>query len=610
MSKKPHPKKKPAKRAHKKATHAPAGAPRRKPTKQSSKKSSKKLAHRASAAHARGGSGRRGAGASSEDAQAAIGSVFERFAKPQYAQATLYDVMNAVMSSVRDPFSTLAAMMARNEDERLSQNAMRLLFLAADDEGVPEAVRDLAQRSAVDPLNAALRDDAVLDSRKCLIGPLLTLLGAEVPTDEYIACFEDYDAALAENKDIVIEGVSDDLEGLDLFASLSKLDALDVFDEADDPDGDPLESAYTAAAVFCEAERDLGAAAAVLAVAFARANDRCDERALRMLDLASRVVTPAAAWALGTLGRLAGGDAAAQHAMRLARQMIAGGTSARPFDAGRFSRALASHVDGDGTRSLFVCMNRDGKEEAAAVFLLNDLLGIKDAFLLLEDVNGALYDFAHAEDAVTCEIVGLECARELVADALSVHERSGAPVPGRVFLCMAFLGVEPLEARPREVRLDAYEPAGPVGDMRRLSDAALLAGSSVYGEMTFTPDEAYAFVAREWADEDPDTFTATDDDRQRFLSCVPEAERWQLAARIAANLEFEAMAGRADDPVNQAAARVRIELCDAERPLAGIPYAQVIASKSIVMVHGNVSCGCRNQREANERAMVRPPIRE
>jgi hypothetical protein len=370
-------------------------------------------------------------------ADAALRFVLELHQHPEHSDKAPGDVLDAVMRSVDDPFPALARMMVRSNDEYLVQSATRLLAIAAEGNGVPPVARDLARATAVEPLNALLRDARVEDSRKYAIGPLLTLLGAEVPRDEFIACFDEYREPSDEDESSALERLTDDLEGLSRFAVLARLDERA---RAPDPEGDPLESAYAAVAELCEAGRDIGAWAAVLTVAHALEHDLRDERAVEALDLAASLGSPAAAWVLETLGATPAGGEEAEHALELAEAMIDLGVSPRPLDPGRFTRALVSRADGGGNRTLFVFIERpETEEEAAAVFVLNKNIGIKDAFWILTDVDDAQEDIAAAKPSIAYERCDQQRASELLAEARALHERCGAPPPGRAVVCMEFL---------------------------------------------------------------------------------------------------------------------------------------------------------------------------
>ena len=86
----------------------------------------------------------------------------------------------------------------------------------------------------------------------------------------------------------------------------------------------------------------------------------------------------------------------------------------------------------------------------------------------------------------------------------------------------------------------------------------------------------------------------------RFLREAASRERPQLTSRLAANLEIEAMAGRARTPSNRMAARVWLALAEPIVPFHEIPYVQALGARAVAAIAQNLDLGYRTQRAANE----------
>lgn len=144
-----------------------------------------------------------------------------------------------------------------------------------------------------------------------------------------------------------------------------------------------------------------------------------------------------------------------------------------------FRQARSSVIDGNGSRQLIVVRGR-GDEAMALCLLLNERIGIKDAFGMPVPAGGLgrLLDVPRDLDV---EFYRIEeaYARELVRDALAIREQGGCSLPATFHLYKhLLLAEEPLAPQ-------AYEPAFPDWDLEELrSDRSLL---EMTADLAFLP---------------------------------------------------------------------------------------------------------------------------
>src|SRR5437588_1105330 len=84
--------------------------------------------------------------------------------------------LRELMRKHRDP-GMLAWLAAYDPAEAVRDEAMLLLVVAAQDPNVPKTLRLRVLRASKTWLAAAMRDPAVADARKLVLGPLLAQLG-------------------------------------------------------------------------------------------------------------------------------------------------------------------------------------------------------------------------------------------------------------------------------------------------------------------------------------------------------------------------------------------------------------------------------------------------
>jgi hypothetical protein len=124
-------------------------------------------------------------------------------------------------------------------------------------------------------------------------------------------------------------------------------------------------------------------------------------------------------------------------------------------------------------------------------------------------------------------------------------------------------------------------------------------GHPVYGEFWVSSDRAYQ------------NLTALGLARGRLTRQLKEkayaeierlaiADRAALASRLAANLEIEARAGRANRPLTRLAARTWLAMQQDVVPFEKIPYVQALCRRAVEAITSNLRQGFKNQTEANE----------
>ncbi len=480
----------------------------------------------------------------------------------------------------------LVELMARDPSLRVSEQAALLLFYSA--RFAPGRLRTRALGSAAADLLEAMRDPTVPDERKYSMGPLLASLGTQLPDPEYAACFKDFEGT--------VERLSRD--GMtSLLDSPEQLEALLAFHCLIGPDAEGVTEPALIEALERAIETllhnaQVGIALVTVSAAICREKGLALEPALSALEVVARTKTPRAAWYLAELSRWpAMGDLGEK-----AKQLLEGGRDVvggrEPLGLGRaqpvgvFSHGLVSALDGEGSRDVVLFFRTSEGTFDGLALLLNERLGVLDVFASFGDGDDLERQARERFGAwAPCD---LAFARELVADALGTHERTGRPVPGRFLLYRPFLGEAPLLPVSRKAELGAYALETIVPDPAIVEGSDALAEHEVYGDLGSTSDAAYAFTRSR---------------RRRtldgFLREVAVPERAILLVRLAAALEVEARAGRARRPVNRMAAKVYLALESELVPFDEVPYVRAVSRRSLLAVEKNVRKGFRSQAEAS-----------
>jgi hypothetical protein len=368
-------------------------------------------------------------------------------------------------------------------------------------------------------------------------------------------------------------------------------------------DTPPDESALAfVAAIIAELHAENAETAATLAgtaVVGACAHGLADGAA-RLLDDVTHLVSSPILWCLDELGRWpALGDVGAKAreiARRVAEQGIQPGYAFRRS----FSHGLLSTVDNTGSRSVTLFfLTPEGTMDGVSL-LYNIYSGFRDAWCVYDDgddLDERLRDLTDFRDVMLAPC-SLTPAREFLGDAWAIHEAESTPLPSAVFLYRPYLGIEPIPPKRREpdlvpYRLDAFSPHPSLFN----DDTDELIGYAAYASLCFTSDKTYEFVA---ANAPKSGKNLSKKRRDVFARDIAVEERDRLLSLMAANLEVEALAGRAHYDPNRQAARVWLGIKEQVLPFHEIPYVQALCAVSTEMVLANIRAGYRNQDEVNE----------
>lgn len=273
-------------------------------------------------------------------------------------------------------------------------------------------------------------------------------------------------------------------------------------------------------------------------------------------------------------------------------------TGGEPYRAGPFSHGIVSKVDGSGSRQLLLFYRAaEGTLEALAL-LLNDTVGIKDVWANFD--AGDVEEEARRHDLqimyAPCDVA---LARELVADALALHVDTDRAVPGRFLLYRHYLGPEPLEPARRRAKLDAYMLESFVPTPALAKGSERLARESIFSDLAPKAPWAYEFLRPEVHKRRP----LSDDVLVNFIREAERNDRDLLLSRMATNLELEALAGRAQKPLNRAAARTYVAIRERVMPFETVPYVREIYRDAAAGILMNLHMGFRSQEEANQAAL-------
>ncbi len=502
-------------------------------------------------------------------------------------------LLGAVLAGSDDPGGDLAWLVAYDLDKGVCDVGVPLLhFVATDKDALAAAGAGKVRKSARTALLKALRDRRVPDDRKLPLAPLFEMLGGRLSEGDYRSFFSDYDAVVRSIARRVASSVMDTPEGIEgVFEAIGLMEtgrgAPSERDVAQllQLHGDAREANPAAAAAL------LGAL-----VALEIEHGRTGEETAAMVDLLAKDASPRAAWCIDELGRWPAAGPIGARCRALAgalreKGVLPGGVRPPEFVSGLFSA-----VDGAGSRNLtIITKSADGGLDGL-VLMPNDQVGIKDAWCAFGDGREAEARFKSAKEivAVRCS---MELARELVADALAIHEQTRRPPPGRFFIYRPVFGAEPIVPRRRSPDLGAYgvpgpEAASPVSE-REAFDMLDCPG---YRELWFCSDFVYETISK-----------MTRGGRQRLsdiqleklmVEVLPQ-ERERLLSRLAANLEILALAGKASRRENRLAFRVWRELSKGDANPAAIPFLRALCRRTAEIVGYNLAMGFRSQAQAN-----------
>ncbi|MBI3271402.1 MAG: hypothetical protein HYZ53_20595 [Planctomycetes bacterium] len=531
---------------------------------------------------------------------------------PRNAERPPGEFLERLLQEAPDAGAALASMTAYEADALIRNNAQILLFIACKAPEFSEVRRERVASDAVPILRAALKDPAVEDDRKYVLGPFLEACGVELPQAEYEACFGDFAATAERRNAAFLAEMSADMESVE--QALRESGILGI-----EPPAVPTVEAFRTAFGFGLglARHNPDAAAVHLSTAAAIATEHrlLEEDAGKALTCVAELGTPRAAWYLSELGAWPALGEFGDGARSLAEELGASGVAPCAPPTPTYSHGLVSSVDGAGSRSLTLFYRTTEGELDALLLILNESDGIRDAWCLFKGAANLEEDMRGVKGVVYAALA-VPTARDLLGAALALHAKTETSPPGRLLLYRPFLGPEPIPVRPRRPNVGAYALELLLRDPELAADSASLGKDENWGQHWFSSDEAYAFVRAHFPGAGKAGAAARRSHRHPkittelidvFLRDVASLERELLIERMAANLETEAWAGRAGEPVNRLAARTWLVLSEELQPFGEVPYIRALARRAIEAIAYNLVQGFTTQRAAN--AAAQPELR-
>lgn len=489
---------------------------------------------------------------------------------------------------------SLMSLAVYDPSAEVSSCAVGMLVAAAKDPGVPRELGQAVLRDAAPLAREALASHDVLPERRQVCLVVLELAG-ELDPETAEKAMQELGPSLAASIRRMAQELEDGPHGVE-----SLLESLGLLDHVNgvEPDAKALEQGLGFAAAVAEANPRAGATLLGAIVAIGREHDLPLELLRTGVERIEGLDPDRAAWVLRELGSWPCMGLVGEMARAGAERLSAEGAQPRAMPSGALAQARVSQVDGAGCRSVALAFHRGDGASDGVFFLLDDHLGIKDAFDVEE--GGAVLDqFAHHNPEMVTAPCGIELARSLVADALAVHQATGRPVPGRFLLLRHWLGAEPLVPQRRVPDLSTYllETFVRAPELVRGSDS--LIEDTVFGPIGFDKDELYELLrdaprprGKKKKQLAPALFEA-------FLARAEEVERARVIERLAANLELMALAGQGKTPAARAAVGVYLALTESLVGWSEIPLIRAMAEDSIPRIVENIARGYTSQARAN-----------
>lgn len=506
-------------------------------------------------------------------------------------------ILQLVVQQIDAPGRVLSELAAYDPDSRIAERAGLLLFTGLRETPPPESVKRELRSGAKAVLAGALPDKSIPDDRKMLLTAIFGLAGGHFSAEEYGGFFKDFDAAARKMVGQVEARLSDEASQLE--DALSGMEIIEL--EQGGPREKDIEYVARTGSAFA-AKNPAGSAALTCGAAAIAIEAGIDpQRVVPYLEPFAEQRSDRAAWYLSELARWPAGGEIADKADIIAQRMVTAGATPHCRIDREYSHGFVSMVDGSGSRNLTLFFRTPEGGMDALVLIINDSIGLKDAWMTFDDsaaLEEAIYE---RENDIVYAQISLAFARDVLADAWALHERLDRPLLGRFFIYRNYLGDEPILPRQREPNLGAYmmEMMVPTPALTRKSDELLDYGP--YGGLAFSSDPAYAFVRDHLPKRGSRLKKA---DFEAFLREVEVYERDWLLARMAANLELEALAGRATQDVNQTAARTYVALKQGVVPFHEVPFIRAIAQEAAERIIGNLKAGYASQQEANEAGLA------
>ncbi len=492
--------------------------------------------------------------------------------------------------------SELARLSAYDLDPHAAQGATAILYSFLEGDWLEGDTQEGLSEAAAPLLRHALENRDLPDERKYLLGPLYLVCGEEVDNETFAGFFKDFHGAMERAVSEVTRDVTDHPESVsELLANIECLPDR----TCEPPEAETLEAA-TAFAQRLLPDKP-GAAAMALGTLAAMGLERQDNgrEVEGVIEALAQAACPQAAWALDLLGRWPGAGAGGATARLYARRLVLDGVQPKPPAVGAYVEGAVSEVDDDGSRTLILSFSRPDGTQDVVILLLNDTAGVKDAWCSFQDEGDLSEEFDERMGPLIQAPCSLELARELLADVWAIHQERDEPFPAGMFLCMSYLGSEPIRPRRREPDLSAYAGADMAPSVDVAGNADVLVQHPSISAFRFTSDAAYDYVSEVMP---PKARHLRGKKLTEFVRRIVSQEREVFLARAGANLETQALAGRAGNEFNRRAADWLRRCRSGEIVFHEEPAVTELAKESVRMIIDNLRLGYSNQRDANEAA--------
>jgi hypothetical protein len=319
--------------------------------------------------------GASGAPAAAPGGEELVRRRLREYERPEHQERPPGEYVARLQREVQKAGAHLARLAAYESEARVQQKAQLLLFVGCREPGLDADVREAITRAAGPVLRSAMQDPAVGDDRKYHLGPLLGACGIRLSDRAYRKCFRNYEETATRKNSEYMKQLSADPENLERALVEAGLVAIGV---AARPSKRDLDNAFVFGGTVIEHNPDAGGVLLPAVAAIAAEHGMGFPEAESALRVARAMGGSRSAWALGELGSWPGLGPLGEKAAELAREMAAEGIRPRAPYAGTFSHAWATHVDGSGSRNLFVHLRTPEGTMDALVFMPNDGTGIKD----------------------------------------------------------------------------------------------------------------------------------------------------------------------------------------------------------------------------------------
>lgn len=521
---------------------------------------------------------------------------------PRNAERPPSEFLKALVREFPNLGAALARLAAHDEEEKTRRSAAMLILVATRDSSVPATIRDRITRAAILVLRTAFKDPQVSDECKYKIGPLLEECGVDLPQEEYESCFHDFHGTVEREGAVAMKEMSPSAESVE--AALGAAGLIQDEKTFKPPGEREFQMAFGYGVHLRECNPEAGAFFLAVAAAIAAEYGKALSEAEVALSQSAQTRTPAVAWRLSELSTWPGLGRIGEKAGELAAEMRGAGIAPQIHSDRPFSHGIVSGVDGVGSRSLMLFFRAPAGRLDALGFLLNDEIGMKDTWCAFDEGAKVEEQMREATE-MTFAPVSLPLARELIENALALHQEQNRPPPGRLLLHRPCLGGDPLRARKRLADLGAYALEVTVRSPDLAAGSEDLVDGDYWENLWCASDEAYDFVRGLKGRKRGHPVAAVPELIERFIREVAIHERGLMLSRMATNIELEAWAGRAGDPMNRLAARTWLTISEELCPFHEVPFIQALARRALEMIQDNLDSGFRTQREANEAALAR-----